>query len=74
MFKVHPGSPNEVPVGLQLICMQRRRTRSDTGDCGIVYSARGFSWLFPTDLTLAGHHVWKTQASEMTVWSLAFVC
>ena len=24
---------------------------------------------FPTDLTLAGHHVWKTQPSEMTFWS-----
>ena len=75
---------------------------SDTGDCGIVYSPRGFSWLlprivwslkvrlpmslthlliakksavgFPTDLTLAGHHVWKTQASEMTFCSLVFVC
>ena len=45
MFKVHPGSPNEVPVGLQLICTQRRGTRSDTGDCGIVYSTRGFSCL-----------------------------
>ena len=47
MFKVHPGSPNEVPVRLQLICTRRRRKRSDTGDCGIVYSARGFSWLLP---------------------------
>ena len=47
MFKVHPGSPNEVPVRLQLICTRRRGKRSDTGDCGIVYYARGFSWLLP---------------------------
>ena len=47
MFKVHPGSPNEVPVRLQLIYTRRRGKRSDTGDCGIVYSARGFSWLLP---------------------------
>ncbi len=29
---------------------------------------------FPTELSLAGHHVWKSQASEMTFWSLAFMC
>ena len=29
---------------------------------------------FLTDLTLAGHYVSKTQASEMTFWRLEFVC
>ena len=26
---------------------------------------------FPTELTLAGHHVWKTQPSQITFWCLA---
>ena len=67
MFKVHPGSPDKVPVGLQLICTQRRGTRSDTGDCGIVYSARGFSWLLPRIVWMCDsrHHFHTFNCNEV---------
>ena len=79
MFKVNPSPPNEV----------LKSVGNNAEHCYrcIVYSAHGFlagvvcliiamksAASSPTELTLAGHHVCKTQASEMTFCGLAWVC